>query len=470
MRLTKREFTKGLVLAIGFAGFTPAGANSSAIVESEARAIAKEAYIYGFPVIDNYRILYSYFVDKAGSEYKAAWNTINNTARVYTPDDTTIQTPNSDTPYSMLGTDLRAEPLVISVPDVEKDRYYSLQFIDLYTFNFAYVGSRATGNNAAAYLLAGPDWEGEKPAGIKDIIRCETQIAFLIYRTQLFDPGDIENVKKIQAGYQVQTLSNFLGKPAPDQPPAIDFPKPLSTKEERSSLEVFRELNFVLQFCPTHPSEKELMARFAKIGIGAGLNFDPASLSPAMNNALSEGIAEAWTALAEEKRLIGEGKIAAENLAGSRDFVNGNYLGRFMVAVTGIYGNSKEEAFYHVHFTDSDGHPTSGAHRYILRMPPGQLPPVNAFWSVTIYKLPESLLSRNPINRYLINSPMLPSLQKDADGGTTLLIQHNSPGNALEANWLPVPEGQFLAVMRLYWPKPEVLSGAWKAPPLQIVS
>ena len=138
------------------------GAQAQTLTAERARAIAKEATIYGFPMVDNYRILYSYFVDKGGPEYKAPWNTLVNNARVYTPDDTAIQTPNSDTPYSYVGADLRAEPLVFTVPAVEKDRYYSLQFIDLYTFNFAYVGSRATGNEAGNYLLARSRMEGRK--------------------------------------------------------------------------------------------------------------------------------------------------------------------------------------------------------------------------------------------------------------------------------------------------------------------
>src|ERR1700733_482674 len=141
------------------------GAQAQTLTEKRARAIAKEATIYGFPMVDNYRILYSYFVDKGGPEYKAPWNTLVNNARVYTPDDTAIQTPNSDTPYSYVGADLRAEPLVFTVPAVEKERYYSLQFIDLYTFNFAYVGSRATGSDAGSFLLVGPRWNGSTPAG-----------------------------------------------------------------------------------------------------------------------------------------------------------------------------------------------------------------------------------------------------------------------------------------------------------------
>jgi len=212
---------------------------SSAFAQSttEARAIAKEASIYGFPLVDSYRIQYSYFVDHGSPEFKAPWNHLYNNARVYTPDDKAIQTPNSDTPYSYVGADLRAEPVVFTVHEVEKGRYYSLQFIDMYTFNFAYVGSRATGKSAGSYLLAGPKWKGEKPKGIKSVIRSETEFAFVLYRTQLFNPDDIEKVKKIQAGYTVQPLSEFLGKPAPPTPPAVNFMKPLTVEEERTSLQ-----------------------------------------------------------------------------------------------------------------------------------------------------------------------------------------------------------------------------------------
>ncbi len=152
----------------------PLAWSADEITPDEARTIAKEATIYGFPLVDSYRIQYSYFVDKADPEYKTGWNQLYNTARVYTPDDKAIQTPNSDTPYSFVGADLRAEPLVFTVPAIAKERYYSLQFIDMYTFNFAYVGSRATGNEAGSYLLAGPGWKGDTPKGIKSVIRSET--------------------------------------------------------------------------------------------------------------------------------------------------------------------------------------------------------------------------------------------------------------------------------------------------------
>jgi hypothetical protein len=357
--------------------------------------------------------------------------------------------------------------VVFTVPAVEKGRYYSLQFIDMYTFNFGYVGSRATGNGAGSYLLAGPRWKGEKPQGIKSVIRSETEFAFVLYRTQLFNPGDIENVKKIQSGYKVQPLSAFLGKAPPAAPPAVDFMKPLTAEQQRTSLEFFNELNFILQFCPTVPSEKALMARFAKIGVGAGRSFDANALSPEMRKALEDGMADAWATFKTFKETeLDTGKKTSADAFGTRAFLKGNYLNRMSGAVLGIYGNSRQEAIYPAYFVDSRKQALDGSNRYTLRFAPGQLPPVNAFWSITMYELPASLLYANTLNRYLINSSMLPNLKRDADGGITLHVQNESPGKDKEANWLPAPKGPFFVAMRLYWPKPEALDGKWKAPPL----
>lgn len=438
---------------------------------AEMRAIAKEAYIYGFPLVENYRVMHSFFVNRDSEEFKAPWNQIHNEARVFTPEDRTIQTPNSDTPYSQIGTDLRTEPLVITVPEVEEDRYYSLQFIDLYTFNYAYVGSRATGNEAGNFLLAGPSWSGQTPPGIKAVIRSETEIGWVQFRTQLFSPDDIDNVKQVQAGYKVQPLSAFLDQPAPAAAPEIDFVDPLTPEQERTSLEFFNVLNFLLQFCPTHPSEVELMSRFAQIGIGPNRILDLETLSPATKQALADGMADAWEEFAEFKRTqLDTGILTANDGFGTREFMADNYIGRMASAVLGIYGNSKEEAMYPAYYVDADGGQLdAGENRYTLRFAPSQLPPVNSFWSITIYQLPESLLVANPIDRYLINSPMLPELTRDADGGLTIYLQHESPGEDKASNWLPAPDGEFLLIMRLYWPKQEALDGTWQAPPLQRV-
>jgi len=438
-----------------------------ALTPGEARGVAKEAYIYGFPMVDSYRIQYEYFADSRGREYKGPWNQIQGEARVFTPRDRTIQTPNSDTPYSMLGADLRAVSLVLTVAPTEKGRYFSIQFVDAYTFNFAYLGSRTSGNEGGSYLLAGPHWNGEKPPGIKGVIRSETEFVLAIYRTQLFKPEDIENVKKIQSGYRVQTLSAFSGKAAPAPAPAIHFIKPLTAVEERTSPEFFSILNFVLQFCPTVLSEKELMARFAKLGVGAGGDFDAQKLSPDMRQAVEDGMADAWKEFAGLKKTIDAGKASSGDFFGTRELLKNNYLYSMAAAVLGIYGNSKEEALYPTYFTDSTGQKLVGTNRYSLRFAPGQLPPANAFWSLTLYELPDMLLSANPLNRYLINSPMMPGLKHDADGGLTLLVQHESPGVGKEANWLPAPRGPFGMVLRMYWPKAEAVNGTWKNPPLQ---
>ena len=314
--ITRRGFVGG-VAVLPALHFSAARAQAG-VSPAEARAIAKEAYIYGFPMVDNYRIQHAYWVDTTNPEYKGPWNQIWNSRALFTPADKAIQTPNSDTPYSFLGVDLRAEPIVLTVPAIEKERYFSVQLIDYYTFNFDYIGSRTTGNGGGSFLLAGPGWKGETPKGIKKVFRCETELAFPAYRTQLFNPGDIDNVKKVQAGYKVQTLSAFLGQPAPKAAPAIDFIKPLTPAEEKTSPQFFNILNFVLQFCPTVPSEKALMARFAKIGVGAGKTFDASKLSPEMKTAIEQGMADAWVALAGFKKELEEGKVTAGDVFGTR--------------------------------------------------------------------------------------------------------------------------------------------------------
>lgn len=448
----------------------PAESDTASAELADVRAIAKEAYIYGFPLVDGYRIQYAYFVDRGGPEFKAPWNEIFNNARVYTPEDKAVQTPNSDTPYSYVGADLRAEPLVFTVPVIEQNRYFSVQFVDAYTHNFAYIGSRTTGNGGGSFMLVGPNWTGEKPPGIKDVIRSETQLVLAIYRTQLFNPEDLEKVKKVQAGFKVQTLSAFLGKSSPPAAPKIEFVKPLTPAEQKTSLEFFNILNFVLQFCPTVPSEQELMARFAKIGVGAGKKFDPQSLSPEQRQAMQDGMADAWNTFAEYKQDVDAGKMPVGHNFGTREFLKNNYLYRMGGAVLGIYGNSKDEAMYPSYRVDAAGNPPDGSKRYTLHFAKDQFPPVNAFWSLTMYEQPASLLVANPINRYLINSPMLPQLKKDSDGGLTIYVQHESPGKDKESNWLPAPQGPFSVVMRLYWPKPEAFDGTWTKPPLNVVS
>ena len=226
-------------------------------------------------------------------------------------------------------------------------------------------------------------------------------------------------------------------------------------------------LDFTLRFAPTMSSEEALRARLSSIGVTGDGTFDAERLDPDTRDAMQSGMVDAWTEFKQFKTgKIDTGQVTAGALFGTPDQLGDNYLYRMAGAVLGIFGNSAEEAMYPILTTDADGDPLSGAHNYTLRLGPGQLPPVNAFWSVTMYQLPESLLVDNPINRYLINSPMLPSLVKDSDGGVTIRVQNQSPGPDQEANWLPAPPGPFAMVMRLYWPRPEALDGTWQPPKL----
>ena len=216
----------------------------------EAKQIAEEGYVYGLPIVMNYAVMYDYAVDRNSGQFKAPFNEIRNEARVYTYKDTAVISPNSDTPYSVVSLDLRSEPIVLSVPSVEAGRYYSIQLVDGNTYNYGYVGSRATGNEPGDFMVVGPDWKGETPSGIKKVFRSSTQFALAIYRTQLFGPDDMPNVEKIQAGYKVHTLSAYLGKPAPAAAPAIDFPK---VDRDLDQIKLLRVSGLCPSICPCLP-------------------------------------------------------------------------------------------------------------------------------------------------------------------------------------------------------------------------
>ncbi|WP_050769495.1 DUF1254 domain-containing protein [Blastopirellula marina] len=441
----------------------------------ETKAILEEGYIYGLPIVMNYAVMYEYSVDPDSGQYKAPFNEIKNESRVFTYKDTAIVTPNSDTPYSFLWMDLRAEPQVISVPAVEKDRYYAVQLEDGNTFNYGYIGSRTTGNEPGDFLVVGPDWKGEKPPGVKGVFRSTTQFSIAGFRTQLFNAEDMPNVVKIQSGYKVQPLSAFLGQPAPPAAPKIDFPK-----IDKAMLETgfFGYLDFCLQFAPAGPEEKEIRGKLASIGIGPDKKFSMKELSPehqaTVATAMKQGDEKVQKYLEGALKDVNGWKIASP--FGDRKFFAGNWLLRAAGAKAGICGNDSVEATYPITRVDVDGETLDGSkHDYTLTFAKGEFPPVNAFWSVTMYDGESQLLIENPINRYLINSPMLPEMQLNEDGSLTLYIQKDNPGKDKEANWLPAPNGPIYLVMRLYWPKTETPSvlpageGTWQPPGVQQV-
>ena len=303
------------------------------------------------------------------------------------------------------------------------------------------------------------------------MFQCSTPFGLTIFRTQLLNAADMPNVEKVQAGYKAQPLSAFLKQPAPPAAPSIDF-VPASTAGIKANF--FEYLGAALQFVPETPEDKGIRAKLATIGIGPGKTFEFKDLSAEHKAAVLLGMKEGDDKV--DKAVASAGKSIhgwrVGGLAGGdRAFFNGDWLKRAAVAKAGIYANDPVEATYPLTRADSTGETLDGSkHKYVLTFAKNELPPVNAFWSVTMYDGKTQLLIENPIGRYLINSPMLPAMKKNADGSLTIYIQKDSPGKAKESNWLPAPDGPIYLVMRLYWPKdtpPSILppgEGTWQPP------
>lgn len=424
--------------------------------------LARDAYVYTYPMVKNYLTLFQYALEQGGNQYKGPLNTLSNVARIFTPADTAIITPNSDTPYSFLVMDLRAEPLVVTLPPIEPNRYYSMQLIDLYTHNVDYLGTRKDGNGGGTFLIAGPSWQGETPRGVQRVVRMPTQLGLGLIRTQLFDPADIETVKRIQAGYQVLPLSAHLGTRAPAAAPAIDWP---AISDERMNTDFWPLAAFLLQFAPPQAGEEELRQRFRTIGLVPGAAWPPREMRQEAVETAKAAAATELAALSADALQI----ATSVGLFGSPDEMRGKYRERAIAAMAGIYGNSVEEALYPSYLTDPSGELLDASkHRYAFRFPKGTLPPVNAFWSITMYDGVTRLLVDNPINRYLINSSMLQSLKENDAGEIVIYLQRESPGGELEGNWLPAPNGRMGVVIRLYLPKAEALDGRWRPPAIEV--
>jgi len=447
------------------------------LTPGEATTIAREAYIYGFPMVMGYKAMNSYTLDKNNPEYKGPFNKLACNARVYTPDDKAVVTPNSDTPYCMMWGDISQEPVVITVPDMEPDRFYHFQLVDLYTHNFAYIGTLATGNGPGKYMVSGAGWSGETPKGIDKVIPCETPYFLIIVRTQLFGPGDLDNVKTIQEAYDVQPLSEFMGgEPVP-------FKETIAIPEwhegDQFNANIFPYIDALLDLIKPVSAEKDLMKRFARLDLGKHKTFDMGKFTPEIQAAIEKGAKEGLGDIENFLGQVTKDPLSSTKIFGTREFLEKSarenysmdnlFLLRATAAQLGLYGNSGEEAIYPLYFTDQDGNPlNAAANNYTMTFQEGQLPPVKDFWSLTMYDGKTQLLIRNPLNRYLLNSTMKDNYFYGEDGSLTFYIQRESPGKELENNWLPSPDGPFYCVLRLYGPEKAALNGEWVNPPLVI--
>lgn len=435
------------------------------LTPKEIEEFAAEAYVYAFPMLMGYRFAFATFLTPSLPSYRGPTNALHGKAATLDHTFKDVITPNADTPYSFGLLDLRAEPMVLQVPAV-RDRYFVWQFVDLFGTNPHFIGSRATGSKAGTYLAVGPAWEGEVGEEFDGVLPFETDLVFVIGRTQLLSADDVPALAKVMASYKIQSLTAFRGQDGPETP-ANQWP---AWNDEASRDERFiTYLNFLLTFCqPIHPSEEELMSRFAKIGIGPGLPFDAASLDDQVREAIRAGVAAARETMAAKARVMGE-KVRGwmtSDIFGNRSWYDGDYLLRSAAAMGGWGGNDRIEAIYPSAREDSDGQALDGAHRYQMTFK--TLPPTKAFWSVTMYDTSydgtAGYLVENPIDRYLINSTT-EGLVYGEDGSLTITIQHEQPEEPAErANWLPAPKGPFYLVLRNYWPEKAALDGTWSLP------
>jgi len=434
----------------------------------DVSAIAEEAYIYAFPMLMGYRYGYATFLQPASPVYAGPPNqgpygeakTLDHTFK-------DVITPNADTPYSFALLDLRAGPIVLTVPEVS-GRYYVMQFEDLLGYNELYVGSRATGSSSGSYLLMGPGWQGDVPDGFDFSFSFETDLVYLIGRSQMLGPDDQPALASVMEQYRLEPLEAFQGGEAPALDP-FDWPH---WDDETSRDERFiGYANALLAlYQPIHPDERELFDRFASVGIGPGLPFDEEALSPDHKEALSQGVASARSKMSEASESMGEninGWMSMDPF-GNREFYGDDYMKRAASAMIGWGGNDRIEAHYPMARGDIEGEPFDGNAKYQLTL--SEPPPVNAFWSVTMYDTAydgtAGYLVENPIDRYLINSTSQ-GLVMDDDGALTITMQRHEPTDDAErANWLPTPDGRFYLALRMYWPKSAALDGTWNPPPV----
>jgi hypothetical protein len=439
----------------------------------DVKAIAEQAYVYAYPMLETYRTMFLQAIDRSAPGYLAPFNELTHKSELLGPEFKDIVRPNNDTMYSFGWLDLRAQPLVITVPEVA-DRYFSVQLVDMFTHNFAYLGTRSTGGRAGSYLITGPQWAGAKPGKAAGVFRSETEFVYCIVRIEVRGPDDVDAVRALQQGIRFTPLHVFLGRSRVPAASGITFP--MYDADKAKSASFIDLLNFLLGQLAIPDAERGLMERFAQIGIRPGALSASMSLSPETRTAVGAGVAQALVKIREAatkpKEVPGVSARAAGGwqgvvgLFGDAAAMRGRYLARAVAAMMGLYGNDAAEAYYPVGVADASGSPLDGSkHDYVLRFDADALPQVSAFWSMTMYGLPDQLMVANPIERYSIGDRS--QLRYDKDGSLALYIQHESPGPKRESNWLPAPDGPFSLQFRMYLPKPDALDPLYLPPPVE---
>ena len=423
---------------------------------AKIKAMAKEAYIYAFAAVENNKA-----IGQILNSNPNGVNKFNCMTTLATPNDKTVITPNNDTYYGYAVLDLRYEPVVISIPEID-DRYFSIQLVDIFTNCPNYVKPIATGTGMGNYLVAPVDWEGVLPEGIDKVIPITSTIVFVLARTQALVVPD-QNALDLQTKYKIEPLSQFTGGVAPDKTP-LEWPAIYSAKT--GDVETFFNIfNYMIQYQVLTDDDVRLMNKYAEIGLEPGKEFKKELFDKETWSAIEAGAFEGREVLSIGTKNTNRN----ENGWGISPECSGkwgtDYLARALVAWQYIYVNTHEEAIYYTGMVDKDMNPLNGAaNRYTITFPPNGLPTPYFFWSLTMYN-EEGYLSENSIKRYILNSSS--ALNTEADGSTVLYIQKENPGGGREANWLPAPDGAFYVVFRMYGPDDSIISGQYVLPGLE---
>lgn len=435
---------------------------------AEVEKIAKDAYIFGYPLVlmDVTRQVMT-ACPSAGPKC-APMNRFGHMPAFPDHTFTDVVSPNADTLFSAAWLDLSKEPMVLSVPDT-KGRYYVMQMLDAWTNVFAAPGPRTTGTAKADFAIVGPGFKGKLPAGLKKI-ESPTNLVWIIGRTQTNGKTDYKAVHAIQAQYKLTPWSAW-GKsytPPATVPvdPRVSKEAPVEQVEKMDAKTFFARLNALMQGNPPAAADAEAVKRFAAIGLDPAKKFSIEGLDLAAKSALEKGVKEAHQEIMTAARKP-QGKVVnGWALMSDVGIYGTNYLYRAAVARVGLGANLPEDAIYPMTRVDAASKPLSGQNRYVMHFAKDQIPPVNAFWSVTMYNN-QQFFVENPLNRYAIGDR--DRLIFNPDGSLDIYIQQESPGKDKEANWLPAPKDSFNLIMRLYWPKKPVLDGTWTPPPVKRV-
>jgi hypothetical protein len=456
-----------LLLFTGMLNAQPAKTSAEPEVdwrETYAYTLGTQAFIYGFPWVFLPQIRYDWVTQPRNPKWipYAPLNQFWNSKELATAEYRDGGSPNNDTLYSMAVLDLAKEPLILSVPDVG-ERYYTFEIASADSDNFAYVGTRTTGTKAGHYAIAGPDWQGSLPAGVQALPPSRTNAALMFGRTLVYDQADLANVHKLQAQYRLTPLSQWGMSNPPAPADDRNLWKPFDAKAD--PLAAFKTMNKAMSENPPDERHKSMITNFASIGVGPGQ--DVSKMDAATQRGLARAAADGMKVL---RGAISSGLGKKVNgwtyppVTFGRAGLHDDFLLRASLqCLGGIIANDPEEAIYMNTFFDVDGKKLSGAQRYVVHFPAGQLPDVKAFWSLTMYG-PDNNFVVNPINRYKLGSYPKGAMQMDADGGLTLYLQNTSPGKDKESNWLPTPKDDFYLVLRTYLPGPSLLSQEWVPP------